>query len=536
MNKKRRISLLFLVFFIVFGAFAGGGQQGNAPSTGVTVPAGTPGVVSYPVTGNPKVTLAMELNRDIQTAGYSSFNDTPGVKAWNRQTGITVDFLEMADTNAFMVYLAAGNSPDIVKGAKDFYPGGIPKMVEDGLTQDLTAALPVYAPDYWKFINSDPRYYKAIQEPDGKHYAFAGYFLQPGNINGSWTGLVGRQEFFDQLKISAPQTIDELYTYLRRSKDELGCEVPFMTADYRFAMIFSGGSLTSPFGLPTADTYQLNGTVHYGSYDPAYKDVLAFMNRLYTEKLLDNNFAVTDEPTANASVLNGKTSLILTAASRIQNMTVAAQNSPDFTLVGLPSMSTAKGVTPMFSYADGFVATSDWAFIPQKSHDLPNALKALNYLYTEKGNILANFGEEGVTFNYVNGNPVFNDYVANNPQGLPVDGVLRANALLNFPIVMDNRMTLQRFPLKQQVQAMQAWSNSDGDKYRIVNTSIIGQNASEYAGLVTDINTYINESRAQFISGALPLASFDQYIANLRKMGMDRLLEILQASYNMYNK
>jgi putative aldouronate transport system substrate-binding protein len=83
---------------------------------------------------------------------------------------------------------------------------------------------------------------------------------------------------------------------------------------------------------------------------------------------------------------------------------------------------------------------------------------------------------------------------------------------------------------------MEAWSISDGAKYRIVNNSILGQHADEYAALVTDINTYIDECRAQFISGALPLDRFDSYIATLKRMGMDRLLQILQESYDVYNK
>jgi putative aldouronate transport system substrate-binding protein len=337
--------------------------------------------------------------------------------------------------------------------------------------------------------------------------------------------------------MAPPETVDELYQYLRRSKDELGADTPFMSARNRFPMAFTGGALTSPFGLPRVDAYHVNGKVHYGAYDPQYKDVLAFFHKLYAEKLLDNNFAVTDEPTAHASVLNGKTSLIFTAASRIQNMTYAANDAPDFTLVGLPSMSTAKGVTPIYSYADDAVTFSYWCFLPDTTRDVENSLKLLNYLQTEKGNILANFGEENVTFTFVDNNPIYTEFVTKNPQGLPLDGILRTYGLINFPITQDDRMSRQRFPLPQQIQAMEAWAVSDGSKYRIVNNSIIGEYADEYAALVTDINTFVEESRAQFISGALSLDRFDSYyISTLKSMGMDRLLEIYQASFDVYNK
>ncbi|MCL2833345.1 MAG: extracellular solute-binding protein [Treponema sp.] len=533
--SKKIIFLLVLTALVAAGLFAGGGSQA-APAPAVPAPTGAPGVVNYPVTGNPKITISRVTDSDIPTAGFSSYNDTPGVKELIKQTGINVEFIELVDQNAYLLYLAGGNLPDIIMAGKTFYPGGTSKMVEDGLAQDLTNYLPTYAPDYWKFINSDPQYYKVIREPDGKHYAFAGYFLQPGNIYGSWIGLVARKEFLDKLGMAAPETASDLYTYLKRSKDELGCDVPFMSAAYRLAMAYTGGALTSAFGLPKTDTYQIDGKVHYGAYEPAYRDVMTYMNKLYTDGLLDKNFAVTDEPTAHASVLNGQTSLIFTATSRIQNMTMAAPDQSKFTLLGLKALSTAKGVRPMYNYADDLVTFSYWCFFPQKSRDVVNGLKLLNYLHTEKGNLLANFGEDGVTYTMQNGNPVFNDFTLNNPKGLPIDGVLRSYGLLNFPITQDPRMSRQRFPLQQQIQAMEVWADADTAKYKIPNNSIIADNASEYASLSTDINTYINESQAQFISGALPLSRFDDYIATLKKMGMDRMLQILQASYDVYNK
>lgn len=532
---RKFIVLALLASLVAAGAFAGGGGQPAPAPAPAAAPTGAPGVVTYPVTGSPKIVISRGADTDIHTAGFSSYNETPGVLQLMKETGINVEFVELVDNNAYRVYLAGGNLPDVIMANKTFYPGGAVKMAEDGLTQDLTNYLPTYAPDYWKYINSSPELYKAIRELDGKHYTFAGYFRKPGSIYSSWQGLVIRKETLDKLGMQEPETADELYTYLKRSKDELGYDIPFMSARNRFPNLFTGGALTSPFGLPRADAYHLNGKVHYGAYDPAYKNVMAYFNKLYTEKLLDNNFAVTEESAAHSSVLNDETSLIFTASSRIQNMTAAAKDPSRFTLYGLKAMSTARGVKPMYNYADDAVMFSYWCYIPQTTKDIPNALKLLNYFFTEKGNLLANFGEEGLTYTMVNGSPTFTEFTTKNPKGLPLDGIVRTYGCLNFPMIQDDRMSVQRFPLQQQIQAMEAWGQSDGSKYRIVNAAVMPKHASEYATLVTDINTYIDESRAQFISGALPVSQFDQYIATLKRMGMDRLLEILQESYEAYN-
>jgi putative aldouronate transport system substrate-binding protein len=534
--KRTVVLVLSLAMLLLMAACAKKGDTAAAETVELAVTGG--GEVTYPVSGvNTTVTIARTVDASLTPGGVSSYNDAPGVKSLIEQTGIKVEFIEPVDATALLLYLAGGNLPDVVLGNKIFYPGGITKMHEDGLARDITDLLPRYAPDYWDFIHSNEVYYKAIQELDGNHYMVSGYFRVPNSLNASWIGLVVRKEYLDKLNMSFPETPDELYQFLSRCKKELGVETPFMLNRNNLENMFTGGSLSSGFGLPRQDAYHIGGKVHYGAYEPRFKDLLAWLHKLYEEKLFDNNFAVTDEATAHASVLSGRTALIFTQVTRMQVLTFAANYAPDFTLAALPSMTTAKGVLPMYSYADHPATMDNNCFLTEKNKDVENTLKLLNYAFTEKGNILVNFGQEGKTFTYVNGEPVFTDFVLKNPDGLTLDGILRAYGILNFPIVQDERMTRQRFPLASQIEAMEKWSNADNSKYRIINTNILTEYVDEYAALVTDINTFIAESRAQFISGALSLDRFDSYyIPTLKSMGMDRLLEILQLSYDAYNR
>jgi putative aldouronate transport system substrate-binding protein len=534
LNKEKRIALLVLAALAAAAPFLSAGGRKPDPAPAPAAQAGGP--VTYPVSGSPKLTFARTLDPDLQTSGYSSYKDAPGFQEWQRRTGIEVEIIEPADANAFLLYLAGGNLPDIIHSGKRFYPGGIPKMHADGLASNLTDMLPKYAPDYWNLINSDPRYSGLIKEADGKYYAVAGYLKTENDVSLTWAGLVIRKEFLDKLNMAPPETPSEMYTYLSRIKKELNVEVPFCSDKFRWPYNFDWGCITSGFNLPRTTAYQINGKVHYGAYESAYKDVMAWLNKLYTEKLLDNNFAVTDEPTAHSNMLSGKSGLITTAASRVGNMTMAA-NRGDFTLMGLSSLTPQRGVKPAFVMVDNLVSESFWGFIPETSRNKEAALKFLNYPYTKDGIILTNFGQEGETFAYVNGTPKYTEFVTKNPKGIALDGLMRVHGLLNFPVLFDPNMSLQRFGLPQQIQAMSAWANHDAAKYLIVNNSIAADFADEYATLMTDIDTFIKESQAQFISGALPLDRFDSYyIATLKRMGMDRLLEILQTSYDIYNK
>lgn len=495
--------------------------------------------IQYPLEGSPSITIVRKADPDLPTVGISSYNESEGVKTWSERTGVNINVIEPADDNALMVYLASGNLADIVIMAiRGVYPGDVAGMVADGIASDLTDELPVYAPDYWNFINGNDLYLSGAREPDGKYYSIVSTVYPEGSPYRHWFGLVARQEYLDQLNMEAPSDIDSLYEYLKRCKDELGVETPFMSDILRWNHMFDyDGCLTSPFGLVSTGLYVDNGEVHYGMYEDSYKDFLIWLNKLYNEGLLDPNFTLTDEPTAHAAILSGKSALMVTAASRVANL-MTSSDASDFTLVGLPSMKKEDGSQAYYSFASTYIEGSFTAFIPEGTPDdrRQTALMALNYLFTDEGHMMTNFGVEGETYDMVDEEPILNEFMTNNPDGKPLDGMLRAYAMLNWPMWYEESLLEQRYAMPAQTQAIKAWAESDSDSYQIQNTSISPEFVDEYASLWTDIDTYMKEYRSQFISGAKSPDTFEsEYIPTLQQMQMDRVMEILQASYEKYN-
>jgi putative aldouronate transport system substrate-binding protein len=47
-----------------------------------------------------------------------------------------------------------------------------------------------------------------------------------------------------------------------------------------------------------------------------------------------------------------------------------------------------------------------------------------------------------------------------------------------------------------------------------------------------DFETYIEEMRVRFITGAEPLSNFDDYVETLERIGLSQLLQVQQARYN----
>lgn len=499
------------------------------------------GAIQYPVEGNPTITIVRKADPDLPTVGLSSYNQSPGIKALMEQTGINIEVIEPVDNNALLVYLNSNDLPDIViMQINGVYPGGIGKMIEDGVASDITEDLKQYAPDYWEFINSNPSYLSLAREPDGKFYCVPGTIYPGGSEYRYWIGLAARKEYLDQLGMEIPQTEDELYTYLRRCKDELGIETPFMSDGARLTnfMFNNDGCITSPSGLISTGAHVVDGVVHYGQAEPEFKGVLDFLAKLYKEGLMDTNFTVTDEATAHAAILSGKSALIYTAASRIANL-MKSTDDPNFHLVGLPALHKQDGSRGDYVFASTFVEGSFTAFIPESTtgERRVNAIKLLNYMFTEAGHVLTNYGVEGSTFEYVDGVAKLTEFMTSNPDGYPLDGMLRGYAMMNWPMWYDGNLLDQRYAMPEQNQCIKAWADNNGSDYQIQNNSIKPEFSDEYARLWTDISTFIAEYRSQYIVGAKAPETFEtEYLPTLESMGMGRVLEILQASYEYYNK
>jgi len=54
--------------------------------------------------------------------------------------------------------------------------------------------------------------------------------------------------------------------------------------------------------------------------------------------------------------------------------------------------------------------------------------------------------------------------------------------------------------------------------------------------MMTDIRTYADEMQVKFVMGTEPISKFDDYVAQINKLGLDKTLAIWQASLERYNK
>lgn len=61
------------------------------------------------------------------------------------------------------------------------------------------------------------------------------------------------------------------------------------------------------------------------------------------------------------------------------------------------------------------------------------------------------------------------------------------------------------------------------------------EESSEFQSLYADIKTYVEESTVGMIMGTMPLDQFDDFVEQLKAMGIERVIEIEQAALDRYN-
>lgn len=490
--------------------------------------------VAYPLDGsNEPLTLLMIAENNAPNVGYAGWGETAFVKEWQKQTGINLEIKEAADDAALILNLSSGTYPDIVMMYESAYNGGLTSIIEDELAINLLDYAE-YMPDYLNLVNGVEDYRRYVTNADGGMYFFANFFATD---NGAvhWRGMVLRQDMLDKLNMAAPQTNEEFYNYLVACRDQLGVDIPF-AGNWWQSVLFDDGFASTEYGLVNAVGHQKDGKYHYGSYEPEYREYLRFVKKLYDEGLMDPNFQTTDEATSQASLLNGETGAHPTSCARINTISARATDEA-FKLVAVSSLDGSDGTKAYFSQTDSLTPARINAYITADCKQPELAVQLFNWLYTEYGTIVADFGPEGKCWNYdENGVPTFTEYMTKNEAGLSLDQMLYVETMMNRPKVSTLAASEQRFPMDEQRAALSTWHETDSFTYLLPAYSIADADLSaEATDLWSDIGTYIGECRVKFITGEMNLEDdFDNYLAQLKTMGMDRYIEIQQGALDAY--
>lgn len=544
----RLISCL-LVIFMAVSLMAG--CTGNKGGTGDTAAASTTAAVTsgaasavpepekpvYPLDTDVTLTYWNEMNPNV-SANYANMGDTPYAKELTARTGIKVEYLHSTTDESFSLLLASGDLPDIIEFWWDAYPGGPLKAVKDGMIIPLNDLMDEYAPNFTQWLEEHPDIARQIRWDEGQYIGFPAVNGAAGDDARISMGFLLRQDLLDKLGLAVPETIDEWQAVLEGFKS-LGVSAPFTAKQ-----IFETDTFARAYGLQltsNGNIYLENGKVVYGPMQPAFKDYLTVMNKWYKEGLIDKDVATIDDNLVKAKMLDGSAASTVSYISMVYTYnTTGVEKIPGYKLVGAPLPVLKKGDVNTYSLVSNPYETWDVQAVITKNCKHPEiAARLLDYLWGEEGRTLANWGIEGKTYTVgSDGKKHYTDFVKKNPDGLSAGQVKGgySRAYASGPYPQDGNLALENFSIPEQFATSDLWSKSIARDHLLPPLRRTAEEDEEYTKIMTDVNTYYQESTLKFILGNVSLDSFDNYIAQMKKLKIDRAIEIQQAAYDRYLK
>lgn len=457
------------------------------------------------------------------------------VKLINEATNVYIDFNAVAggfvEEEAFNLMIAANDYTDII-GVMNYYAGansgsaGHEKAIEDEVIIDIKDDLEEYAPNYWSYLTSDDDAYMTMLTPSG----YMGCVAQL--LKGSESmGMIIRKDWYDASGVPALETIDQFEEYLTYCKDNYGA----------YAYLQYGGldtDFAAAFNINAGGFNLVDGQVVHAYDMPAFTDYLAKMNDWYKKGLFNNEFYNdTDVTTVRQDMANDLCSFVDGSAS---NMGMIYDMNPDnaaMELMGIPYLK-ADGVDEVHAgNKPSLIKNSDtWAVSTACGDHIP-LMKLINFLYSEEGQQLYNWGEQGVAFEYdANGEPQWTDLVINNPDGL---NFMFASYLyaagtgsVYFPSVY--HIEKEYYDAKPGVlDAMNTFDTQTDGAYSLPRYVTLDAEAQEeYISMATELETYAEGMILKFVIGDEPLDNYDAFLEQCKSMGLDRMTELYQEAYD----
>jgi putative aldouronate transport system substrate-binding protein len=214
--------------------------------------------------------------------------------------------------------------------------------------------------------------------------------------------------------------------------------------------------------------------------------------------------------------------------------------NPDNTAMELQAIAypTAEGVDEVHvGYESQLIKNSDTWAISTACGDHTALLELVNYLYSEEGQLIYNWGEENVTYTLdENGDPQWTDLVINNPDGLNFmfSSYLYATGIgsVYFPGVYDMEKGYYSYN-EDMLAAVDTLSDLTDGAYNMPNyVSLTTDEQTEYNSYATDFETYADAEVLKFILGDRPISEVDDFVATLYTMGLQEMTDLYQNAYD----
>ncbi|MCI6176880.1 extracellular solute-binding protein [bacterium] len=519
------------------GGSSSAAASSTAESTAGSEAAAEPANAEKPYEGT-TLTWYTKLNANVSD-NYTNLGETPWAQYVEEKTGIHIEFqhpTQGSENEEFAVMVASGEYPDIIEHTWTSYSGGGGAAINDGVIIALDDYMD-QAPNLSALLEENPEISKMIKSSSGNYYCFPFLRgLETPNKTEFSSGLTYRADVLKELGFdTVPETIDEWEEVLRAAK-AAGFSKPFTTRNEWVKDVWS------PAFDNWGSFYVDDGVVKNGLIEDSRKEFIARMAAWYDEGLLDNDWMQADKKSTQTDFVAGNCVLGYAPFGQglgtyTQAMMEADPNFKEEYIQAAAPVTSTKGKNAKFSKMNNiFDQSGVSAAISSQCKNVEAAVWLLDWMYSEEGMICYNFGIEGVSYEMVDGKPVYTDVIMNNPDGMSVAQALAAytrTSTSGVGVQMEDYIE-QYYAQDNQKTALELSMKTDMGEHMFPPCSVSEENQDRYTEIMSQVKTLSDEMEASFICGTTSMDEWDSYQQKLKDAGIEEAIAMMQQAYDNY--
>jgi putative aldouronate transport system substrate-binding protein len=410
---------------------------------------------------------------------------------------------------------SSGDYPDVYRE----WPGYLIEHVADGIAIGLSDEIAEYGKDIQKHFDESDKVKYAFSNSEGEIVGIP-MITEPAWSN--WYMI--RKDWLDELSLEMPANHDELYQVLKAFKTAdpagNGNTIPFST---RFFFYLSGWTDFDHWSAICWDPHMDDFKI--GPVTQEYKEALMYLNKLYKEDLLDQEFITNNSQTWQQKVSQGHVGLMndnLARKNWANDVFKEQDPNTDWEFVFVPPFPDRNGKA--FHRMNWDLGRA--AGITVANEHPEETVEFFNWFFTEEGEMIRNFGVEGEHYEKQNGKIVpiksreymTNTYYERGGNFWPGIQTLDWN-IVAYPDSIDPITYLRE----------NGWINSIAPVVRRTP-----EESAEYKEYSSAVSKFIEESTVAFIMGTKSFDEWNSYVSKLNELGVQKMLDIYKTAFNRF--
>ena len=423
--------------------------------------------------------------------------------------------------------LASGNLPDIVNMDETTMNG----WIDEGALLPMDDVLDECAPNVKNILNESDM--KGLIHPaDGQLYGIPYILRLPAQRT-----MGVRRDWLDKLGLDAPKTIAELEAVLTAFKEnskKLGADlvIPYAGLLSPFYMMY-GIMESGEQGMWTLDA---DGNYISRFDHPNYRECLEMLNRFYMNGLIDPEYFSrnTDENAVYSLFNNNNAGIGFPYSTRLREVTELLQQTDKNAVFDY--MEPITGVDGEKRILGRVVFGSRNCITIAAEDKKEECMKFLDWAYSKEGEILWNYGLEGVHYDMVDGEPVIKEKFNHGWVEIRKEGIVPTNMAYNRSLDAYNQCMFYGKELEElnELEKLTYKAYYENEKYVVSPLRSFRTETSLAKG--TEIYAALKEKETKAIVGSITIDEFFDELKTIKKNGLDKITAEMSEYWKKLNK